>query len=62
MDPQAQLELQDREALWVFLVREESVGCQDFLDLRYVLFFFFKRYTCCFKQKGLLYLYNLSKN
>lgn len=38
---QAQLELQDREALWVFLVREESVGCQDFLDLRCVLFFSF---------------------
>lgn len=37
---QAQLELQDREALWVFLVREESVGCQDFLDLRCVSFFF----------------------
>lgn len=29
---QAQLELQDREALWVFLVREESVGCQAFQD------------------------------
>lgn len=36
---QAQLELLDREALWVFLVREESVGCQDFLDLRCVSFF-----------------------
>lgn len=40
MDPrvlmvlQAQLELQDREALWVFLVREESAGCQAFQDQR----------------------------
>lgn len=41
MDLQAQLELQDREALWVFPVREESVECQDFPDLRYVSFFFF---------------------
>lgn len=31
---QVQLELQDREALWVFLVREESVGCQAFQDQR----------------------------
>lgn len=31
---QAQLELQDREALWVFLVREESVGCQVSQDQR----------------------------
>lgn len=31
---QAQLELQDREALWVFLVSEESAGCQAFQDLR----------------------------
>lgn len=31
---QAQLELQDREALWVFLVREESAGCQAFQDQR----------------------------
>lgn len=31
---QAQLELQDREALWVFLVREESAGCQACPDLR----------------------------
>lgn len=31
---QAPLELQDREALWVFLVSEESAGCQDFQDLR----------------------------
>lgn len=30
----AQLELQDREALWVFLVREESVGCRAFQDQR----------------------------
>lgn len=30
---QAQTELQDREALWVFLVREESAGCQAFQDL-----------------------------
>lgn len=36
---QAQLALQDREALWVFLAREESVGCRDFLDLRCVLLF-----------------------
>lgn len=34
---QAQLGLQDREALWVFLVREESAGCPVFQDLRYVL-------------------------
>lgn len=33
---QAQLELQDREALWVFLVREESAGCQAFQDQRSV--------------------------
>lgn len=39
MDPrvlmvlQVQLELQAREALWVFLVREESAGCQAFQDL-----------------------------
>lgn len=32
----AQLELQDREALWVFLDREESVGCQAFQDQQYV--------------------------
>lgn len=38
MGLQAQLELQDREALWVFLVREESVVCQAFQDLQYVLF------------------------
>lgn len=31
---QAQLELQDREALWDFLVKEESAGCQAFPDLR----------------------------
>lgn len=31
---QAQLELQDREALWVFLVRGESEECLDFQDLR----------------------------
>lgn len=31
---QAQLELQGREALWVFLVREESVGCQVSQDQR----------------------------
>lgn len=31
---QAQLELQGREALWVFLVREESVGCQVCQDQR----------------------------
>lgn len=30
----AQLELQDREALWVFLVRGESEGCPDFQALR----------------------------
>lgn len=35
---QVQLELQDREALWVFLVREESVECQAFQDLQYVSF------------------------
>jgi len=29
---QVQMELQDREALWVFLVREESAGCQAFQD------------------------------
>lgn len=29
-----QLELQDREALWVFLVREENVGCRVFQDQR----------------------------
>ena len=29
---QAQLELQAREALWVFLVKEESGGCQAFQD------------------------------
>lgn len=28
-----QLELQDREASWDFLVREESVACLDFQDL-----------------------------
>lgn len=39
MVPQAQLALQDREALWVFLAREESVGCRDFLDQRCVLLF-----------------------
>lgn len=27
MVPQAQMELQDREALWVFLVRGGSAGC-----------------------------------
>lgn len=32
----AQLELQDREALWVFLDREESAGCQAFQDLQCV--------------------------
>lgn len=36
MDPQAQLELQGREALWVFQVREESVECQAFQDQRCV--------------------------
>lgn len=30
---QAQMELPDREALWVFLVREGSAGCQAFRDL-----------------------------
>jgi len=30
------LELQDREASWDFLVREESVACLDFQDLVYV--------------------------
>lgn len=40
MDPrvlmvlQAHQELQDREALWVFLVREESEGCQVFQGQR----------------------------
>lgn len=34
MDLQGQLELQDKEALWVFLVREESVECPVFLDQR----------------------------
>lgn len=29
---QAQLEPQDREALWVFLVRGENVECQVFQD------------------------------
>lgn len=33
---QAQLEPQDREALWVFPVREENVGCQVFLGQRLV--------------------------
>lgn len=33
---QAQLEPQDREALWVFLVREENVGCRVFRDQRLV--------------------------
>lgn len=36
MVPQAQLEPQDREALWVFLVREENVGCRDFQGQRCV--------------------------
>lgn len=36
MVPRAQLELQDREALWVFLVREESEGCQACQDQRCV--------------------------
>lgn len=40
MVPQALLALLDREALWVSQVREESVGCRDFLDLRCVLLFF----------------------
>lgn len=40
MVPQAQLALQDREASWVFRVKEESAGCRDFLDLRCVLFYF----------------------
>ena len=35
---QAQRELQDREALWVFLVREESEGCQVFQGQRSVSF------------------------
>lgn len=34
---QDQLARQDKEALWVFLVKEESAGCRDFLDLRCVL-------------------------
>jgi len=34
---QALLELQDRGALWVFQVREESAGCQVYQDQRFVL-------------------------
>lgn len=36
MGLQDQLEPQDNEALWVFLVREENVGCQVFLGQRLV--------------------------
>lgn len=49
---QAQLALQDREASWVFRVKEESAGCRDFLDLRCVLFYFFIYFF--FKQPSLL--------
>lgn len=56
MVPQAQLALQDREASWVFRVKEESAGCRDFLDLRCVLFylfiFFFKQPS--FLQRALI--------
>lgn len=36
MDLQAQLELQGREVLWVFQVREENAECQASQDLRCV--------------------------
>lgn len=47
---QAQLELQDREASWVFLVREESAGCQAFQDLRSVSFLILLLLSLCHLQ------------